>query len=160
MASIKQLGDRRFKITVSNGYRPRREEDLQSQDHSGAGEYSQVGHPAVCGSRGGRTGTAVQVRLRRGREYDIRGVRQTVAGPAGPVCPRHVGELSEDASKGISLHRGHPVEPAPSDCSGEYAGRTAEAEIPWQAHRGGHSTEIPDRGLRRPHQRQAESRSF
>jgi len=79
-----------------------------------------------------------------------------VAGPAGPVCPQHVGELSADAWKGVSLYRGHPVEPATADCSGEYAGRTAEAEIPWQAHRGGHGAEVPDRGLRRPHRCQAE----
>ncbi len=79
-----------------------------------------------------------------------------MAGPAGPVCPQHVGELSADAWKGVSLYRGHPVEPATADCSGEYAGRTAEAEIPWQAHRGGHGAEVPDRGLRRPHRCQAE----
>ena len=51
MASIKQLGGRRFKITVSNGYRPDGKKICKAKtDHSGAGEYSQAGHPAVCGS--------------------------------------------------------------------------------------------------------------
>ena len=29
-------------------------------------------------------------------------------------------------------------------------------KLPWQAHRGGHGAEVPDRGLRRPYRRQAE----
>ena len=135
---------------------PRREKDLQSQDHPGAGEHPQAGDLTVCGPRGGGTGTAVQDWVRRGREYDIRGVRRAVVGPAGPVRPQHVGELPEDAGAGISLHRRHPHQPSAAHRIGESAGGAAEADIPGQTHRGGHGAEVPDRGLRRSQRRQAE----
>ena len=43
MASIKQLGGRRFKITVSNGYRPDGKKICKAKDHSGCRRASPSG---------------------------------------------------------------------------------------------------------------------
>ena len=66
MASIKQINDRKFKITVSNGYRPKREENLQGEDHHRAGFGEAQGHPPVRCSRSRGTGAPGEIRFCRG----------------------------------------------------------------------------------------------
>ena len=142
MASIKQLGGRRFKITVSNGYRPDGKKICKAKTirvpesipKRGIRQY--VAHEAEELERQFKTGYGEDGNLPF-QEYAERWLARQVRYAPGTL---------ESYRRMLE----HLVKPAPSDCSGEYAGRTAEAEIPWQTHWGGHGAEIPDCGLRCP----------
>ena len=142
MASIKQLDNRRFKITVSNGYRPDRKKICKAKTirvpesipKRGIRQY--VAHEAEELERQFKAGYCEDGNLPF-QEYAERWLARQVLPP--------------DAGEGVSLHRGHPHQPPAAHRTGEYAGRTAEADISGQTHWGGHGAEVPDRGLRRPH---------
>ncbi len=130
MASIKQLDERRYKITVSNGYRPNgkkisKAKTIQvppSVPKRGIGQY--VAHAAEELERSFKTGYAEDGEMTF-QEFASRWLtRQTKYAPSTIAAyRRHTGG-------GVSHDRRHPHVQTATDGAGKYALRAPQAQAP------------------------------
>ena len=119
MASIKQLDERRYKITVSNGYRPNGKKISKAKTiqvppgvpKRGIGQY--VAHAAEELERSFKTGYAEDGEMAF-EEFASRWLKR-----------QHHRCIPADAGGGVSHNRRHPSQQTPATGVGEYALRAA-----------------------------------
>ena len=124
MASIKQLDERRYKITVSNGYRPNGKKISKAKTiqvppgvpKRGIGQY--VAHAAEELERSFKTGYAEDGEMTF-EEFASRWLKRQTKYAQHHRC------IPADVGGGVSLDRRHSSQQAPTDGTGKYALRAA-----------------------------------
>lgn len=156
MASIKKLDERRYKITVSNGYRPNGKKVSKAKTiqvppgvpKRGISQF--VAHAAEKLERSFKTGYAEDGEMTF-EEFASRWLeRQTKYAPSTIAAYRRMLEVVYPMIGGIRLNKLRPM------ALGKYALRTAQAQAPWKAHQRIHRAAVPLRGLRRAQRCQAQ----
>ena len=118
MASIKKLDARKFKITVSNGYRP---------DGRKISRAKTITVPQTVGGRG-----ISQYVAHEAEEFE----KQVKNG----YCEDGEMTFQEYAARWLERQTRYP----PAHRSGKYAGRVKKADLPWQTNSRGNCPEILD----------------
>ena len=104
MAYIQQRGERKYKITVCNGYKPNGQKTRYLRV-TVTREVSKRGHSAIRYGRGGTPGKTVPHWHRSEREHPVRGLRQPLAGTNGQTLQsQYTGGLPPDAGSDVSNH--------------------------------------------------------
>ena len=125
MASIKKLDERRYKITVSNGYRPNGKKISKAKTiqvppgvpKRGIGQY--VAHAAEELERSFKTGHAENGEMTF-EEFASRWLKRQTK-----YAPQHHRCIPADAGGSLSYDRRHPSQQASANGTGKYALRTA-----------------------------------
>ena len=160
MASIKKLSDRKFKITISNGYRPNGKKICKAKTITVPDSVKPRGIPQYVAHEAEELERLVKSGFAEDRDttfetYAARWLERQVKYAPGTLASYRrmlervypyigaikLGELRPMALENllIELRKAHP---------------------PGQAHPGSHRAEIPDRGVRRAQRRQAQRDHF